>query len=415
MAPMAACGRLEEPNADSSLPDVGMHAPSQSVPTKIIETEDTTEYHCDRKDVMQSRTCPPTVLGDQALQDCGLEIEIAVEPRSVDVVASDAKKDRFAGRPVKPDRDDSAVAVQPTTSKNAGSGSSIRGIEKSEQSRVTCLLKHPMFEIAFAGWIFINAVTMGLEQQFVGFDTGSFHSHGGMPPRRQDLTISMLASFHAEALEVLANKTGSVVTSFNDGIVKLKEMHAPPPKPIVNKLRKLDLAYKVARHLSSALLDDTIAEMKNLILPVTKDTMSQKDASPNDSIPIPTDNNQELKDRIACLEAQIQEVLAGKVLLAEPAAHFVDGSDIPSEHKITKPEQTKESKIADGNVLNEEIPTAQKQLTLVEAWARVEERRQLAEIKRIAQAIIDDQQAFHVSLLETTTAFSLSIGSITKQ
>eukprot|EP00929_Paragymnodinium_shiwhaense_P058317 TRINITY_DN29198_c0_g1_i1.p2 TRINITY_DN29198_c0_g1~~TRINITY_DN29198_c0_g1_i1.p2 ORF type:complete len:245 (-),score=43.57 TRINITY_DN29198_c0_g1_i1:688-1422(-) len=217
----------------------------------------------------------------------------------------------------------------------------------------------------------------------------SFHSHGGMPPRRQDLTISMLASFHAEALEVLANKTGSVVTSFNDGIVKLKEMHAPPPKPIVNKLRKLDLAYKVARHLSSALLDDTIAEMKNLILPVTKDTMSQKDASPNDSIPIPTDNNQELKDRIACLEAQIQEVLAGKVLLAEPAAHFVDGSsDIP-KHKITKPEQTKESKIADENALNEEIPTARKQLTLVEAWARLEERRQLAEIKRIAQAIID--------------------------
>eukprot|EP00929_Paragymnodinium_shiwhaense_P018257 TRINITY_DN12849_c0_g1_i1.p1 TRINITY_DN12849_c0_g1~~TRINITY_DN12849_c0_g1_i1.p1 ORF type:complete len:727 (-),score=108.25 TRINITY_DN12849_c0_g1_i1:55-2235(-) len=54
-----------------------------------------------------------------------------------------------------------------------------RGKKKKEKSVGKRVLNSPMFETAFAGLIFFNALCMGLEQQYQGFDTGYDLQLGG--------------------------------------------------------------------------------------------------------------------------------------------------------------------------------------------------------------------------------------------
>ena len=49
--------------------------------------------------------------------------------------------------------------------------------------------------------------------------------------------------------------------TFNKGIVVSK---SKLPRALVAKLRRFDLAFKVARHLSSAILGDTLAELRQV-------------------------------------------------------------------------------------------------------------------------------------------------------
>eukprot|EP00927_Polykrikos_kofoidii_P079033 TRINITY_DN75828_c0_g1_i1.p1 TRINITY_DN75828_c0_g1~~TRINITY_DN75828_c0_g1_i1.p1 ORF type:complete len:271 (+),score=50.25 TRINITY_DN75828_c0_g1_i1:42-815(+) len=95
--------------------------------------------------------------------------------------------------------------------------------------------------------------------------------------KQADLTISLLATFHAEALDVLASKTIMPVKTFNEGTVNLKHLM---PKRLVGKMRELDLAFKIARHLTSAYLDKTLAELTSVdVLAKVKQEVPHNDAS----------------------------------------------------------------------------------------------------------------------------------------
>ena len=138
------------------------------------------------------------------------------------------------------------------------------------------------------------------------------------------------------------------------------------PNSLANKLRKLDLACKVARHLSSALLDGTIAELKTLMFPIENDISIKKDTAPDKSSLL--DDTQELKDRIANLEEQIQELRAG--------THFTVST---AEHPMDEPPGA---------------PTADhcKQLTLAEAFARDAEKRQVRALLAMLSEIAHESQ-----------------------
>eukprot|EP00929_Paragymnodinium_shiwhaense_P058321 TRINITY_DN29198_c0_g2_i1.p1 TRINITY_DN29198_c0_g2~~TRINITY_DN29198_c0_g2_i1.p1 ORF type:complete len:361 (-),score=65.12 TRINITY_DN29198_c0_g2_i1:500-1465(-) len=155
LAQMETCGQVKEPNADSSLPEVDLDAMSQSVPSKM---DVKMEGKADFKDCIQtSNTYPAT------------DDEGVVEQRSV-VVLHELTNDAEAGGNVDDSGPGSNRAMGPKTSWMPAAG--IRGRDDFGDSRGIRILRHPLFEIVFASMTFINAVTMGLEQQFIGFDTG---------------------------------------------------------------------------------------------------------------------------------------------------------------------------------------------------------------------------------------------------
>lgn len=62
-----------------------------------------------------------------------------------------------------------------------------------------------------------------------------------------DPAVSKLAAFHADLLEMLSSCSGASVLTVNGGLQRYKHVL---PRPLQARLRKLDLAYKVVRHLS---------------------------------------------------------------------------------------------------------------------------------------------------------------------
>eukprot|EP00929_Paragymnodinium_shiwhaense_P038171 TRINITY_DN20221_c0_g1_i1.p1 TRINITY_DN20221_c0_g1~~TRINITY_DN20221_c0_g1_i1.p1 ORF type:complete len:610 (-),score=81.83 TRINITY_DN20221_c0_g1_i1:135-1964(-) len=175
LAQLETCGRVEEPNADSSFPEVGLDSRLQTVPSQI-GVKDATKYDFAWNDFILTGACPATALGEATLKDCGSKVEEAVEPRPEGVLNGGNNGCPPAVRSVESDHDANSVVVQKSTTspKVAGSttASSIRTSHTLEESRAKRILTHPAFEIAFACLTLINAVAMGLEQQFVGFDTG---------------------------------------------------------------------------------------------------------------------------------------------------------------------------------------------------------------------------------------------------
>eukprot|EP00929_Paragymnodinium_shiwhaense_P058322 TRINITY_DN29198_c0_g2_i2.p2 TRINITY_DN29198_c0_g2~~TRINITY_DN29198_c0_g2_i2.p2 ORF type:complete len:191 (-),score=39.53 TRINITY_DN29198_c0_g2_i2:765-1337(-) len=119
---METCSRVEEPQDDSSVPEVVVNAVQQSVPSKMV-------VKADWKDGIQTATCPPT------------ENQVSVEQRSVGVL-NGQMKDAQAGRHVVVSEPGSKHAVvQKTSSRQAAAGPSIREKDVVEDSRGKRILK----------------------------------------------------------------------------------------------------------------------------------------------------------------------------------------------------------------------------------------------------------------------------------
>lgn len=98
-------------------------------------------------------------------------------------------------------------------------------------------------------WIHRQTATIA----FFGFRPGAHTVDCALPDggRLRDSSLSRLARFHGELLEVSSMSAGVLVMTTNAGLVCLRSRM---PEKLANKLRKLDLAYKVPRHLSSSYL-----------------------------------------------------------------------------------------------------------------------------------------------------------------
>eukprot|EP00929_Paragymnodinium_shiwhaense_P040677 TRINITY_DN21205_c0_g1_i1.p1 TRINITY_DN21205_c0_g1~~TRINITY_DN21205_c0_g1_i1.p1 ORF type:complete len:587 (-),score=93.07 TRINITY_DN21205_c0_g1_i1:154-1914(-) len=175
LAQMVSCKRIEEPVCDASLPEVRVGAPWDHTPKLGIGDLD--EYHCDGIDGTSPGAAPPKGLVDRQLKDFGPKVMEAVELHSRGRLSGQRNSVRNSqhtrtSASTESTQDTDAAVMEKASSKKTGQPKSIREREEFEESRARRLIKHPLFETAFACLIFINAVTMGLEQQFVGFDTG---------------------------------------------------------------------------------------------------------------------------------------------------------------------------------------------------------------------------------------------------
>ena len=76
----------------------------------------------------------------------------------------------------------------------------------------------------------------------------------------------MLARFHGDLIEGLSSASTCKISTVNEGMIALKDVL---PKKLKAKIRRLDMTYKVARHLSNALLDETLAELHGAVAHVS--------------------------------------------------------------------------------------------------------------------------------------------------
>ena len=79
-----------------------------------------------------------------------------------------------------------------------------------------------------------------------------------------DKTLELPAQFHGDLLEILDNRVPYRATTVNEGMIALR---GSLPKNMVACLRRLNSTYKIAQHLTSAFLNDTLRELDSCLGP----------------------------------------------------------------------------------------------------------------------------------------------------
>lgn len=81
-------------------------------------------------------------------------------------------------------------------------------------------------------------------------------------------SVAMLAAFHSEVIDSVARSVNDHVTTMNEGFGKLKsDTTIAVPSKLRNKIKKMDLALKVIRHLTKPLLDEMLHELNTVLNP----------------------------------------------------------------------------------------------------------------------------------------------------
>eukprot|EP00929_Paragymnodinium_shiwhaense_P023785 TRINITY_DN14806_c1_g1_i1.p1 TRINITY_DN14806_c1_g1~~TRINITY_DN14806_c1_g1_i1.p1 ORF type:complete len:459 (+),score=46.19 TRINITY_DN14806_c1_g1_i1:194-1570(+) len=174
-AKMPICSQIQEPVADDGrVPDGccevvgGLQVLSSMGTTRSLAAAET-----DWKEMQESsRVLARASVVTQGTTKTDLPVSCNAVAESVALAAASSCKSESERSTIKESAQDTDDAPEMITATPSCQPTTIRARGATETSWGKWLVKHPAFEIGFACLIFFNAVIMGLEQQYVGFDTG---------------------------------------------------------------------------------------------------------------------------------------------------------------------------------------------------------------------------------------------------